>query len=135
MDALRLHVARLAVAVLLVACGGGHSNDPTSAPSPASASEDERGSVGLPPTAPEYCTRLGFTLVDSQCKFLDGTSCEEWAFYRGECGKPHSYCDQHGGTVSTKTENMGTFTTVYAVCDLNGKQCKEGSFMQTGKCE
>lgn len=114
----------------LVACGGGGGGGGAPA-----ASEDERGSVGVPPTAAEYCVKLGFTLADSQCKFPDGTSCEEWAFYRGQCGQAHSYCNQHGGTISTKTEDEGGWTAVVGVCDLDGKQCEEGSFVSTGKCE
>jgi putative hemolysin len=121
-----------AIGALVVACGGGGSNTITSGG--ASASEDERGSVGVPPTAGEYCARLGFSLTGSGCTFPDGTSCDEWAFFRGECGQPHSYCNQHGGVVSSKTEDMGTWTAVYGVCTLNGAQCQESSFMQTGKC-
>lgn len=125
-------VARLALgAAVLVACSdgdGGLGGTPK-------ADEDERGSVGVPPTAGEYCTKLGFTIAESQCKFPDGTSCEQWAFYRGECGAPRTYCNQHGGTISSKTEDMGGWTAVYGVCSLNGKQCKESSFIQTGKCE
>jgi putative hemolysin len=120
-----LTLSAVVVGGLLVACGGGHP----------SADEDERGSVGVPPTAPEYCTRLGFTMAGSQCTFPDGTSCEQWAFWRGECGQSHSYCNQHGGSVSSKAEDMGTWTAIYAVCNLNGKPCKETSFMQTSKCE
>jgi len=131
MMSLRLPLAAsLAIAGLVVACGGGSTS-----PSGPVALEDERGSVGVPPTAAEYCTRLGFTLEGSQCNFPDGTSCEQWAFFRAECGLPHSYCNQHGGTVSSKTEDMGTWTAIYAVCDVNGKQCKDATFMQTGKCE
>jgi putative hemolysin len=103
MGSVWLYGSAIAVAGLLVACGDGDS--PRNGPS---ADEDERGSIGLPPSAAEYCTRLGFTIVDGQCKFPDGSACEEWAFYRGECGQPHSYCNQHGGSVSSKTENMGT---------------------------
>lgn len=111
-----------------LACGGAIV---TGSPS----SEDERGSVGVPPTAAEYCTKLGFVFVESQCKFPDGTACDGWAFYRGECGNSHSYCTQRGGTISSKTEDMGSWTAVYAVCSLNGKQCKESSFVQTSRCE
>lgn len=125
---------RLAAAAALVssaiACGGGSGG---SSPRPVVA-EDERGSVGVPPTADEYCTKLGFSLADGQCKFPDGTGCEPWSFYRGECGQAHTYCNQRGGAISTKTEDMGTWTAVYGVCDLNGKQCKESSFIQTGSC-
>ena len=136
MDSSRIHLA-LAVTLtigLLVACGGSTADgsNPTAAPA---ASEDERGSVGVPPTAAEYCTKLGFVLTtDSQCKFPDGTACEEWAFYRGQCGQKHSYCNQHGGSISSKTVDMGTWTAVYGVCALNGVQCEESSFVQSGKC-
>jgi len=96
--------------------------------------EDERGSVGVPSSAAAYCTKLGFTLADSQCAFPDGTTCEEWAFFRGQCGQPHSYCNQHGGSISSKTVDMGTWTAVYGVCAVNGTQCDESAFIQTGKC-
>ena len=130
MYSLRFNVAARAVAGLLacgacgacsVACGGGSTG---STGSPV-AIEDERGSVGVPPTAAEYCTKLGFTLAGSQCSFPDGTSCEEWAFYRGQCGQPHSYCNQHGGTVSSKTVDMGTWTAVPA-CDRGKWICSDG---------
>ena len=134
MDSLKLYGSAVALSALLVACsGGGVPSSPTSSPRPMS--EDERGSVGVPATAAEYCTRLGYELVGSDCKFADGTRCDEWAFFRGECGQAHSYCNQHGGTVSSKTVDMGSYTAVYGVCDVNGKQCKEEAFMQTGKCE
>ena len=131
MDARQGFVSAVAVAALLVACGGS-----VGSPSPGpQASEDERGSVGVPPGIAQYCLTLGFVLAEGQCKFPDGTTCEETAFYRGQCGQSHSYCNQHGGTVSSNTEDAGTFTAIVAVCDLNGKQCTESSFVQTGKCE
>ncbi len=116
----------LAAALAALACGSGSSSP--------SASEDERGSVGVPPTAAEYCTKLGFTLAGEQCTFPDGTSCEQWSFYRGECGQPHSYCNLHGGSISTTTEDAGTWTAVYGTCTVAGQQCQESSFVQTGKC-
>ncbi|CAN5881978.1 hypothetical protein BH11MYX4_BH11MYX4_54800 [soil metagenome] len=128
MGTLRRYVIAVGTAGLLAACGGGDSS------SGPSVDEDERGSVGVPPTADEYCAKSGFTMVGERCTFPDGTSCEQWAFYRGQCGQPHSYCNQHGGSISTRTENMGTWTSVYGVCDLAGKQCQEGVFLKTGKC-
>jgi putative hemolysin len=115
----------LAGVVVAVACGGGSS---------PSSSEDERGSIGVPSSAADYCQRLGFTNSDSQCRFPDGTSCEEWSFFRGQCGQAHSYCNQHGGSISSVTEDAGSFTEVHGVCSLNGKQCDEGTFMGTGMC-
>lgn len=129
MPSLRNSVPWAVAVVVLVGCGGTDGKPVTT------ASEDERGSVGVPPTAGEYCAKLGYTVTDNQCRFPDGTSCEQWAFYRAECGNPRSYCVLHGGTVATKTENKGTWTAVYAVCTLNGKVCEEGAFLTSGKCE
>ncbi len=30
---------------------------------------------------------------------------------------------------------MGGWTAVYALCDVNGKKCKESDFFVTKKCE
>ena len=51
--------------------------------------------VGLPNPASVYCVDQGYELtivdeVDGQvgmCVFPDGTQCEEWSFFRGECGQ------------------------------------------------
>ena len=127
-------IAAGALAAVLAACGGGDGGVTKGVTGSPSADEDERGSVGVPPAADAYCTRLGYTLVDGQCRFPDGTSCEMWSFFQGRCGQTFSYCAKHGGAFSSKTENMGTWTAIYGVCDLAGQQCQEGSFMQTGKC-
>lgn len=63
---------------------------PTSAP----AEEVFESPLGLPNPASKYCEDQGFKLemrTDAQgttgyCIFPDGTECEEWAFFRGECG-------------------------------------------------
>jgi len=120
---------RLVLATLLVtvaACGTKTTN----------VAEDERGSVGVPPGAAGYCTYLGFEVnADSACVFPDATSCDQWAFYYGQCGQAHSYCNQHGGSLSSRTEDAGTFTGIYAVCAIDGKECHEADFVGTGKCE
>jgi putative hemolysin len=51
--------------------------------------------VGLPNPASVYCAELGFEskIVDEpegqvgMCVFPDGTECEEWSFFEGECGQ------------------------------------------------
>ena len=121
--------------LLLAACSAEETkNDSNPAPAPVT-DEDERGSVGVPPPAGEYCAKLGYPIEGDDCVFPDGSRCEQWSFYRGECGQKHSYCNQHGGTISKKTEDMGGWTAVYGVCDVDGKQCKESTFFVTGKCE
>ena len=123
----------LAAALGLMVCAC--SADQGAGKSSTTASEDERGSVGVPPPPAEYCTKLGYVLTNSQCKFPDGTGCEQWSFYRGECGQPHSYCSKQGGTIASKTEDKGRWTAVYGVCSLNGKVCEESAFFRTGRCE
>jgi putative hemolysin len=55
------------------------------------------GKTGLPNPASVYCVEQGGNLTIRKdaagnefgiCNFPNGTSCEEWAFYRGECPLP-----------------------------------------------
>jgi putative hemolysin len=48
--------------------------------------DQHEAAIGLANPAATHCVELGHSLVDEQCVFSDGTSCEQWAFYRGECG-------------------------------------------------
>jgi putative hemolysin len=64
--------------------------------SPVSSSEPQAGGeAGLPNSASVYCEEHGGRLEIRSaadggqygvCIFPDGSECEEWAFYRGECG-------------------------------------------------
>ncbi|MFZ4546854.1 MAG: DUF333 domain-containing protein [Bacteroidales bacterium] len=38
------------------------------------------------------------------CKFPEGTECDAFAFFRGECGKKYSYCAVKGCTIFTQEE-------------------------------
>jgi putative hemolysin len=67
--------------VLLASCGPSHAG-PTPAPN-------------MPNPASVYCKQNGGRLdlrqdatggVTGVCVFPDGSSCEEWAYFRGECG-------------------------------------------------
>ncbi len=71
-------------ALLLGACGG--EPEPTTQESPLEP--------GIANPASTFCTEKGNTLeIRTQadggqvgyCVFPDGTECEEWAYYRGEC--------------------------------------------------
>jgi putative hemolysin len=75
-------VLLLAGALLVAACG--------STPAPTA----QAGQAGLPNPAAVYCEEQGGTIdirEDAQggqygvCMFDDGSECDEWAFYRGEC--------------------------------------------------
>lgn len=73
-----------------------------------------------------YCTKLGYewkVITRSSggqygiCKFLDGSECGDWAFYKGECGQKWSYCKQNGYDLITKRGNEDPFTPgAYSVC-------------------
>jgi putative hemolysin len=67
----------------------------SSGPGPESGATAEPGGAALPNPASVYCEeqggRLEFrTATDGGqrgvCLFADGSECDEWAFYRGECG-------------------------------------------------
>ncbi len=84
-----------------------------------------------------YCVALGYSLdAKGDCAFPDGTTCEPWSFWRGQCGGEHSFCALHGGTVSSKEENMGTWTAVYAVCSFaDGRSCHDSDFATSCSCQ
>ncbi len=57
------------------------------------------GVIGMPNPASTYCEDQGYTLEIRKdasggeygvCIFDDGTECEEWAYFRGEC-EPGQY--------------------------------------------
>ena len=86
----------LVSAILLAAAATTGCNltaPPTVQPPPTVAPDG--GDVGLANPASVYCEEQGYTLeirTDASgnqygvCIFPDGSECEEWAFFRGECG-------------------------------------------------
>lgn len=87
-------VVLLLLAALLSACFGISQEVPPPAPEPA-----ETPLIGMPNPASVYCEEQGGRLeirtgADGGqfgvCIFTDGSECDEWAFYRGECapGQP-----------------------------------------------
>jgi putative hemolysin len=77
------------VVLLLAACAGPGAA-PTQPPAATPASD-----ANLPNPASVYCEQQGYrleirTAADGNqsgvCVFPDGAECDEWAFYRGECG-------------------------------------------------
>jgi putative hemolysin len=76
-------------ALAVVACGA--QQQPTATPTPSTFESP----LGLPNPASKFCEDQGYKLemrTDANggtagfCIFPDGTECDEWAFYRGECG-------------------------------------------------
>jgi dipeptidase D len=79
-----IFVVLIVAALLVVACGG----EPTPAPAPTEPP------ASMPNPASQFCVDRGYQseIRDGAggqvgyCIFPDGSECEEWAFYRGECG-------------------------------------------------
>lgn len=91
--------------------------------------------IGLANPAAVYCEGSGHSTSGDDCVFADGTKCEQWSFYRGECGQAHSFCNQNGGKISNVTEDMGGWTASYALCTLpSGASCEETEFAQSCGC-
>ncbi len=122
--------------------------------------------TGMPNPASVYCEQHGGVLeikADANgsqsgvCKFANGGQCDEWAYYRGECGtnqtnqtnggtngtgggtigggtgmaNPASvYCEDNGGTLEIREGEGGQ----YGVCMFpGGVQCEEWAFFR-GEC-
>ena len=108
--------------------------------------------VGLPNPASVHCEEQGGTLEirtaddgsqGGYCIFDDGSECEEWSFFRGECqpgefppsqqlANPASvYCEEQGGTLEIRTADDGG-QAGYCIFD-DGSECDEWSFFR-GEC-
>jgi putative hemolysin len=135
----------LLLALLLPACSSSSEGSTTTV-----------GAAGLPNPASVYCGEQGGTLdirADEEgnqygfCVFEDGSECDEWAFYRGECapgtedapmggeaGLPNPasvYCEEQGGTVVTRADEEGN---QYGFCVFeDGSECDEWAFFR-GEC-
>ena len=77
------------------------------------------------------------------CQFEDGSECEEWAFFRGECSpgeftastqmaNPASvHCEEQGGKSEIREHDDGG---QYGVCTFeDGSECDEWAFFR-GEC-
>jgi putative hemolysin len=115
--------------------------------------EEDKG-IGMANPASVYCEEQGGTLdirdTDAGqygvCVFPDGSECEEWAFFRGECSPGDSanptetiigmanpasvYCEEHGGTLDIRDSDAGQ----YGMCSFpDGSECEEWAFFR-GEC-
>ena len=98
-----LLVSLMAVALFVTACGS--EPEPTPEPqaeptptteifeSPIEPGDAQESPIGLPNPASVYCEEQGGRLefreeaggTAGYCIFSDGSECEEWAYFRGEC--------------------------------------------------
>ena len=108
----------------------------------------------MPNPASVFCEENGGTLEirnaedDSQagvCVFPDGSECDEWAFYRGECKPGDSlnmgatmpnpasvFCEENGGNLEIRTAEDGSQAGVCVFPD--GSECDEWAFNR-GECK
>ncbi len=93
----------------------------------------------MPNPAAVYAAKLGYKYeISKEGKgiviFPDGTSCDEWDFFRGKAGQKWSYCEQHKGKIENRVEDMGMWTEEHAVCVFpDGSECEEMDNIY-GKC-
>ena len=131
----------LAALALIASMSAACAAEPEPASDESSNEQQQKGgepseSAGVANPASVYCSRVGGTPEADTCTFADGTTCEQWSFYRGECGQAFSFCNQNGGQVSADKEDSGGFTISFALCTLpDSRSCKEQDFASTGKCE
>jgi len=145
--------------IVLAGCRGDGSSTPKSSESEEGAvmpveTEKAQGeeTADMPNPASVYCEEQGGTLeirTDASggqsgvCIFADGSECDEWAFFRGECvpggsgrmGMPNPasvYCEEQGGTLGIRTDASGGQSGVCIFAD--GSECDEWAFFR-GECQ
>jgi len=71
-----------------------------------------------------YCQEMGYeykveTSGSGEQKgvcVVDGKEYSDWAFFQGEVGKEHSFCERKGYDTVTRTDGRNKFSPKYAVC-------------------
>jgi putative hemolysin len=134
---------------------GAGSQESTSTATPMAAVEPmegnaDQGNIDMANPASVYCVDQGGELdIRDQtggqvgyCIFPDGSQCEEWAYFRGECSpggegqaampNPASlYCIEQGGRMMLKTRGDGG---AFGVCYFeDNRQCEEWALLR-GDC-
>jgi putative hemolysin len=129
-------VAVLIIAALAVAACGGTTTPTANMPNPASVFCEEKGGKVEIRTAADG-SQQGF------CLFSDGTECDEWAFYREECGPKESiggsqianpasvFCEEKGGKLEIRTATDGSQQGFCLFTD--GTECDEWAYYR-GDC-
>jgi putative hemolysin len=108
--------------------------------------ESPGGSIGMSNPAADYCESHGYDYSGGRCVFPDGSSCDAWEFYRGECGynpepeKPigmpnpaSSYCKAQGYDLEIRTDPTTGGEVGYCVFP-DGSSCEEWAFYR-GQCK
>jgi putative hemolysin len=123
--------------LVITACGGKATDTPKpDMPDPASVFCEEQGYQLEIRTAADG-SQQGF------CLFPDGSECDEWAFFRGECGPAQeavgaeianpasAFCEEKGYEVEIRTAADGSQQGFCLFPD--GTECDEWAFFR-GEC-
>ena len=152
---LLLVILMIAGALLATACGGEPTDGaPDGRPSTDESQGPYESPLDMPNPASKHCRDQGYQLelrtdadgTTGYCVFPDGSECEEWAFYRGECGpaddtftspvelaNPAStHCETQGYTLEMRTDDDGG-TVGYCIFP-DGTECEEWAYYR-GECE
>jgi len=120
----------------------------------SSKDKKDSGNANMPNPASVFCEENGGTLdirtaedgsQSGFCVFPDGSECDEWAYYRGECKPGDSlnmdanmpnpasvFCEENGGTVEIQTAEDGSQSGICVFTD--GSRCDEWAFFR-GECQ
>lgn len=104
------------------------------------------GSIGMSNPAADYCEGRGYDYSGGMCVFPDGSSCDAWEFFRGECsyrpepekpiGMPNpasTYCTAQGYRLDIRTNPLTGGEVGYCVFP-DGSSCEEWAFYR-GQCK
>lgn len=67
----------------------------------------------MPNPATVHCSQLNYTIQGDLCVFPDGSTCDQWSFWRGTCGQTHHLCTRNQGQLVEKNKTM--------VCVIDGQ--------------
>jgi len=65
----------------------------------------------IPNPAAVMCAAMGYQAEQDDCVFPDKSRCNQWAFWRGECGQSFHICTQNQGKIVVQ-HNI-------SLCDIN----------------
>jgi len=133
MKRLALVWAVVLVVIVVAGCGSAKQEPQAGMANPASVNcEDKEGKLEIRKDADG--NEVGI------CVFKDGSECEEWSFFRGECqpgqGKTDAnmpnpasvYCEDNSGQLEIRKDADGG---EYGVCKFSdGSECDEWAFFR-----
>ncbi|MBI4360259.1 DUF333 domain-containing protein [Candidatus Micrarchaeota archaeon] len=101
------------------------------------------GGSQLANPAAVHCAALGYEnkIADGAggqygvCVFPDGSSCDDWAFLRGECGQAFSACAKSGGRLGGVLMGPNGPVTSNSTCQFSDGSICEESDLASGSCK